>query len=171
MRWRLLIAGLALVFAIPATLPASNKPAKSPETSYEFLQINHFDVAPGIDFPDEYRAKIDEDLFRALQTIKGIKQVLRDGESLPTGAPVLLITGTITKFEKGNRAARYLVGFGAGATVIRAHLKCLDAGTKQVLIEHEVDGKVIMGMVGGKSEGANNGLAKEIAKDIKEKFF
>jgi hypothetical protein len=27
-----------------------------------------------------------------------------------------------------------------------------------------------MGMMGGKSEGANNGLAKEVAKDIKEKL-
>jgi hypothetical protein len=34
-----------------------------------------------------------------------------------------------------------------------------------------VDGKVIMGVMGGKSEGANTGLAKEVAKVTKQRFF
>lgn len=161
----LLVAAAAMVFSPPHAYSSENK------THYEFIQINRFDVAPGIDFPDTYRARIDEDLFRALQTIKGIKQVLRDGESLPVAAPVLRITGTITKFKKGNRAARYVVSFGAGATVIDAHIKCYDARTNQLLFEHDEDGKVVFGLVGGKSEGANNGLAKEIAKDIRQKFY
>jgi hypothetical protein len=63
------------------------------------------------------------------------------------------------------------VGFGAGATVIGAHIKCYDAATKELLLERDVDGKVIMGLMGGKSEGANNGLAKEIAKNVKQKFL
>ena len=63
------------------------------------------------------------------------------------------------------------MGFGAGATVIDAHIKCYDATTKEMLLEQDVDGKVAMGVMGGKSEGANNGLAKEIAKDIKKTFF
>ena len=109
------------------------------------------------------------DLNKVLWKIKGIK-VLREGEPLPQSEPVLVVTGTITKFKKGNQAARYLVGFGAGATVIGAHIKCFDAATKEVVLERDVDGKVIMGMMGGKSEGANNGLAKEVAKDIKEKL-
>ena len=113
---------------------------------------------------------IVEDLYTELGKIKGMKQTLREGEELPDGQPVLTITGTITKYTKGNQAARYLVGFGAGATVIHAHVKYCDAVTKEVLLERDLDGRVIMGVMGGKSESANNGLAKEIAKDIKEKF-
>ena len=157
-----------LAFQI-ASSAANNERKADPQ--YEFIQIDRFNVAPGIDFPDAYRTKIEEDIFRALQTIKGIKQVLREGESLPVAAPVLKITGTVTKYDKGNRATRYLVGFGAGATVIDAHIKCYDARTNNLLFEHDVDGKVIIGVVGGKSDGANNGLAKEIAKDVKQRFF
>jgi len=40
-----------------------------------------------------------------------------------------------------------------------------------VLLDRKVDGKVVMGVMGGKSEGATNGLAKEVAKVTKEKFF
>lgn len=165
-----LVAVAAFVFSLPQGAMGQDKSGKT-GTRYEFIEIDRFDVAPGIDFPDTYRAKIDEDLFRALQTIKGIKQVLRDGESLPVAAPVLEITGTITKFKKGNRAARYVVSFGAGETIIDAHIKCYDARANKVLFERDVDGKVVFGMIGGKSDGANNGLAKEIAKDIKQKFY
>lgn len=140
------------------------------DKKYAYVQINRFDAQPGIDFPPDYQLTIVEDMSTELGKIKGMKQVLREGETLPDGQPVLVVTGTITKYSKGNQAARYLVGFGAGSTVIHAHIKCYDAATKDLLFERDVDGKVIMGMMGGKSEGANNGLAKEIDKDIKEKF-
>jgi len=165
-----LVASIAMMLALPIPSRATGNDRKS-DAQYEFIQIDRFNVAPGIDFPDAYRTKIEEDLFRALQTIKGLKQVLREGESLPVAAPVLKITGTVTKFDKGNRATRYLVGFGAGATVIDAHIKCYDARAGNLLFEHDVDGKVIIGVVGGKSDGANNGLAKEIVKDLKQRFF
>lgn len=95
----------------------------------------------------------------------------REGEPLPSAEPILLVTGTITKYYKGSQAKRYLVGFGAGATVIGAHIKCYDAATNELLLERDVDGKVVMGIMGGKSEGANNGLAQEVARDIKQKFL
>jgi Domain of unknown function (DUF4410) len=155
---------------VPAAMSQTNS-GSTTEKKYSYIQVNRFDVQQGIDFPPDYQLTIVEDVSTELGKIKGMKQVLREGETLPEEQPVLVVTGTITKYTKGNQAARYLVGFGAGATVIHAHIKCYDAITKEVLFERDVDGKVIMGLMGGKSEGANNGLAKEIAKDIKEKFF
>lgn len=141
------------------------------DKKYQYVQVNRFDVQPGINFPPDYQLTIVEDLNKELGKIKGVKQVLREGEALPQEQRVLLVTGTITKYKKGNQAERYLVGFGAGSTVIGAHIKCFDASTKEVVLEKDVDGKVIIGLMGGKSEGANNGLSKEIAKDIKKTFF
>jgi hypothetical protein len=158
----------ALAVATPAT--AQKNTDKPSEKRYQYVQVNRFDVEPGVDFPPDYQLTIDEDLNKELGKIKGLKQILREGEPLPQSEPVMVVTGTITKFRKGNQAARYLVGFGAGSTVIGAHIKCFDAATKELLLERNVDGKVIMGLMGGKSEGANNGLAKEVAKDIKEKL-
>ncbi len=165
------IAVIATAFALTASATAHKNSGKTSEKKYQYVQVNRFDVQQGVDFPPDYQLTIDEDLNKELGKIKDVKQVLRDGESLPPEQPVLLVTGTITKFKKGNQAARYLVGFGAGATVINAHIKCYDAATKELLLERDVDGKVIMGVMGGKSEGANNGLAKEIAENIKEKFL
>jgi hypothetical protein len=165
------IAVLASAFALTASATAEKSSSKTNEKKYQYVQVNRFDVQQGVDLPPDYQLTIDEDLNKELGKIKGMKQVLREGEPLPQADPVLLITGTVTKFKKGNQATRYLVGFGAGATVIGAHIKCYDAATKELLLERDVDGKVIMGLMGGKSEGANNGLAKEIAKNVKEKFL
>lgn len=164
------IAVIASAVALTASAPAQKDPSTTSGKKYQYIQVNRFGVEQGVDFPPDYQLTIDEDLNKELGKIKGMKQVLREGEPLPEADPVLVVTGTITKFRKGNQAARYLVGFGAGATIIGAHIKCYDAATKELLLERDVDGKVIMGMMGGKSEGANNGLAKEVAKDIKEKL-
>jgi hypothetical protein len=171
MKFRLfMMAAIAGISLLTATATAQNT-GKTAEKKYQYVQVNRFDVQQGVDLPPDYQLTIDEDLNKELAKIKGMKQVLREGETLPKEEPVLLLTGTITKYKKGNQAARYLVGFGAGSTVIDAHIKCYDAVTKDLLFERDVDGKVIMGMMGGKSEGANNGLAKEIAKNIKQKFI
>ena len=163
-----LITGLASVLALTAHAVEKKSGA---EPKYPYVQVNRFAVQEGVDLPPDYQLEIVEDLNKELGKIKGLKQVFREGEDLPKGQPALVLTGTVTKYQKGSQAKRYLVGFGAGETVIGAHLKCYDAATHEVLFEKDVDGRVVMGIMGGKSEGANNGLAKEIVKDIKKEFF
>ena len=164
------VAVIASAF-VRTTAATAEKKFDNIGKKYQYVQVDRFDVQPGVDFPPDYQLTIVEDLNKELGKIKAVKQVLREGEALPQEQPVLLVTGTITKYKKGNQAERYLVGFGAGATVIGAHIKYYDATTKEMLLEQDVDGRVVMGLMGGKSEGANSGLSKEIAKDVKKTFF
>ena len=83
--------------------------------------------------------------------------------------PCAKITGTITKYSKGNRAARYLVGFGAGRTKLVAAVKVLDAETGTLLFEQNVDGHVYGGLIGGETDGAKSNLSSEIIKTMTEK--
>jgi hypothetical protein len=159
------VLATALVFALPAMAGEKFEP------KYQFIQVKQFDVQPGVDLPPDYQVAIVEDLVKKLSKVKGVKQVLREGEALPEGQPVLLVTGTVTKFKKGNQAERYLVGFGAGETLIEAHINCYDANSKTLLLEHKVDGRVAIGIMGGKSESANGGLANEITGQIKDNFY
>jgi len=46
-----------------------------------------------------------------------------------------------------------------------------DTATKETVRERKVDGHVVIGAIGGGSVGATRGLAKELAKAAKEKFF
>ena len=75
------------------------------------------------------------------------------------------------EYKAGNQAARYLVGFGAGKTKVVAHVKFTDTATNQVVFEDNVDGKVVMGLLGGSSPGATRGLAKEVASKAVSRFF
>jgi hypothetical protein len=77
----------------------------------------------------------------------------------------------VKEYKAGSRAKRYLIGFGAGKTKVVADVKFIDMQTQQVVFEKQVDGKVMIGVLGGDSMGAANGLAKEIAKVTKKQFF
>jgi hypothetical protein len=88
---------------------------------------------------------------------------------------VLLLVLGIVGFNKGNRAARYIVGFGAGATKIKVRLVFRDAESQQELLSVDREGKFsgMFTLVGGSgtqamSDVANDvidGLIKEINKN------
>jgi hypothetical protein len=165
----LLIAGTAFAAVMFLAVPATAGDKWQPK--YPFIQVKQVEVQPGVDLPPDYQVTIVEDLIKKLSKVKGVQQVFREGEALPDGQPVLVVTATVTKFKKGNQAERYLVGFGAGQTVIETQLKCFDSATKALLLDQKVDGREIMGVMGGKSENANGGLANEITGYIKQDFY
>ena len=93
-----------------------------------------------------------------------------DATSEKPTEPTLKITGVITKYSKGSRAARYLIGFGAGATKVKAKVKFIDSVSGDVLLEKEIDGAVWIGLFGGKSDEAKSDLAKDITNLVKKQF-
>jgi hypothetical protein len=133
-------------------------------TPYAALEIDRFVAESGVDFPVDYQIGVVEDLVRVTKRAFKSVEILREGEPLPQGNPVLRITGQITRFKPGNRAKRYLIGFGAGATVVKAHVKFTDAASGQVVLERDLQGITWMGMAGGGSEGAGDRLAKKIVE-------
>ena len=113
-----------------------------------------------------------EDLVRQLENSKRFTQVLRPGEvAADQDIPTLRLTGIITEYKAGSRAKRYLIGFGFGATKVVVQVQFLDRTMGNVLLDRKVDGKVVVGVMGGESLGATNGLAKEVAKVAKDRFF
>lgn len=153
--------------------PAVAAPVKPDKGHYGVIEVNRFDVEEGVDFPTDYLLTLTEDLVQQLQETRKFKEVIREGES-PVSAdlPVLRLVGTVTKFQKGSRAKRYFVGFGAGKTKVVARVQWVDAASSEVVAEDDVDGKVILGgLVKGESIGATRGLAKEVAKKTRKLFF
>ncbi|HEX8181825.1 MAG TPA: DUF4410 domain-containing protein [Pyrinomonadaceae bacterium] len=167
-----LAVALCLVAALTLCAQGQTKPAQSYTNKYQNIEITRFDVKAGIDFPPEYLTEMMKDIANQLQDTHKFKQVARPGETLTdTNAPTIRLMGTVIKYQKGSRTKRWLAGPFGGKTKIVAHIKFLDAATGAVLLEKDVDGKVIIGVLGGESEGATNGVAKEIAKETKKAFF
>lgn len=153
-------------------LAQNTNPAADVKNKYQNIEVVSFDIQEGIKFPPESRDVIMAQVVEELKQIKKFKEVANTGATITDGSgPTVRLTGTITKYKAGSRAKRYLIGFGAGATKVNAHLKFVDAATGDVLFEKDVDGKVWIGLFGGDSSGATRGLAKEVAKVTKKQLF
>jgi hypothetical protein len=169
MNRRSLIALLGLFAMAALSTPAHA--ASTTKGHYRVIEVQRFAISPGLDFPQDYLVALMEDVVEQLGKSKRFQQVLRQGETpAQANAPALKLTGTITKFKKGNRALRYAVGFGAGKTSVKANVQFIDQATGEVLFQKDVDGKVWIGFMGGESSGATRGLAKEVAKVAKNRF-
>ena len=166
-----LVLLIGLVAALLLGTPATAQ--KQVKGKYNAIEVTRFDIQKDVEkFDAAWLMTLTEELVKQLQETNKFKQILREGEMpAEAGAPTLKLVGTIIKFKPGSRAARYMVGFGAGSTVVKAHIKIIDKSSGEVLFEDDVDGKVVMGVIGGESVGATRGLAKEVASKTKKQFF
>lgn len=157
-----LLSALAMLSAAPVE-----------KNKYHRIEVTRFSIKEGIQFPPDFLVAMTEELVSQLKETKKFAQILHEGETpSESNGPRLRLVGNVTEYQAGNRAVRYMVGFGAGKTKIVAHIKFVDVDAGTVLFEQDVDGKVILGgAVKSESIGAARGLAKEVAKVAVRQFF
>src|SRR4051812_22621979 len=158
------IIRITAITLLATTLLAGDKSDPSIKGKYHSLEIAQFTIKPGVGFPSDYLSKMQADLLNEVVNKHKFDQVF-GSENKPVSytAPLLRLEGEVIEYKAGNQAMRYMVGFGAGKTKVVAHVKFVDPKTKDVIFEDNVDGKVLMGLLGGNSPGATRGLAKEVA--------
>jgi Domain of unknown function (DUF4410) len=163
--------GIFLSIAIAValvTLPASSagQTAKKDEGAlqdkYHVIQVENFDIQPGVDLPPDYVASLPQEIVRRLKDSNKFAQVLRAGETASQeDVPVICLSGTVTGYDAGSRGKRY-VGFGMGAARLFVTLKYLDKSTGQIVYEDKVIGTLLGGIFGGNE----NKVVEELAKNI-----
>lgn len=141
--------------------------AKGP---YKAIEVERFTVRTGV----ELEAKDVDELMKAtvdnFRASNRFDSVAMAGDAVTTeAAPKLKLSGEVTKYVKGSRAARYLVGFGAGKTKIMVDVKLTDVATGEVVFNQSVDGDVTWGLFGGDSDKAKGGVADEIIREMKKR--
>ena len=151
-------ATLAALFSASGTAAGQTMAAR-----YNRVEVVPFEVSSGVAFPEEFSQALARELLAELQKANVFDEVLTL-QSAPAGKvePTLRLTGTITKFNPGDQEKRRVIGLGAGTTRIDARVRFLDRRTCAVVIEADVDGKVVGGWGGGDSLGAARGVAKEV---------
>lgn len=165
---------LCLLFAVSGFAQQNATEKKA----YQNIEVETFKVKDGVEFTSEQIENLMAGVVYALKNTKNFENVTLLSASQTAGTNpadatqngTLKIVGEITKYDKGNRAARYFIGFGAGATKVNANVKFIDTNTGSVVLEKQVDGVVWIGFFGGDSSGAKSGLAKEIANLSKKNF-
>jgi hypothetical protein len=87
------------------------------------------------------------------------------------GKPSLLLSGTVTEFEPGSQAERYLVGLGAGAAKLKMHFSFQNSATGKEVLSTDHQHKFWFGNFGGSKHTAISrtaeGMVKSLVDDIK----
>ena len=150
---------VAVIFAAVRGLQAAQPPFP-----YTAVEVDRFAADRGVAFPADYQSALAEDIAREISLALPTAMLLCEGDAATRGQAVLRIFGIVTRFKPGNRTKRYWIGFGAGATVVRAQVRFTDAATGQSFFNREVQGVTWTGVAGGDSKGAGDSLARKIAK-------
>jgi len=161
---------LCLMFAFSV----SAQQTAAPKKNYENVEVEKFTIEQGVKFPEATLDVMTAEIVAELKKLNKFKQVsLKTVDNAQTEKTenTIALSGAITKYKPGNRAARYLVGFGAGMTKVKARIKFVDTTSGSVLFDKEIDGKVIIGFFGGNSNDATRGFAREVAKIAKKNFL
>ena len=163
---KLQIASLLLLssWAMPSALSLPANTASQGSPPYSAVEVDPFVPDTGVAFPVDYQGILLEDIAREISVDSPTVLILRLGQHPPSGYRLLRIVGVITKFKPGNRSKRFLIGFGAGATIVRVQVSFADGLTGHTLLSRELEGMTWTGVGGGDSRSAANGLAKKIAK-------
>ncbi len=158
----LCLLGVSAISAQEATT------AKKP---YQNVVIEKFTIRDGVDFPADKVDGLPKSLMNTLTRSNRFQSVTMVGDAA-TGdsadVPTLKITGEIIKYVKGNRAARYMIGMGVGATKIITDVKFIEVKTGAIVHQQTVDGDVTWGLFGGDSDEAKGGVADEIIRVMKK---
>ncbi len=115
--------------------------------------------AAGVTFAEFIKAELDK--------LNFLDEVSRGSEA---GEGALLIKGKITRFERGNAAAKFLIGLGAGSTYFDAVVSVTDGVTGNELGTIVVDKNswVLGGVISASQnvEGFMRGGAQKIAREL-----
>lgn len=187
-KWIFLVTLLVSTFPLGDCTAAQDKHAKEhstkPLAGYSVLVFEGVKVDPAAiraGFAEEQAPVMQAEIFVQLIQKKLFDEVIDRSETAAArasgippqkdGKPILLLSGTVTEFEPGSQAERYLVGLGAGAAKLKMHFSFQDSATGAEVLSTDHQHKFWFGNFGGSKKTAMNrtaeGMVKSLMDDIK----
>ena len=140
------------------------EPRKKEFTDYRILEIRDFKCnlmdkeskALAAGFADKLYENVMKDRQEHPDEVV-FEQVVRKTDKTDG---VLMLDGTVISFEKGSRAKRYFIGFGAGKAYCTIQSVFTDKKTGEQILKLNFDGELSMGIFGGSEEEAVQGVVE-----------
>jgi hypothetical protein len=117
--------------------------------------------------PDEILASLQRKIVTEISKEKLISQVVTAGGGGCTGS-TLVLGGKVSDFRKGNKALRYIIGFGAGKRKFEVESYVKDKSNGNTLIEKKISDSKSGGWLGGSDDKGERDFAEKVAKFIKK---
>jgi Domain of unknown function (DUF4410) len=140
-------------------------------SAYTQIAVESFDSV-GVKLPDPndntYRA-----VLLALRTMKpafmeGVARNAKRKVGVTGPAKTLVIRARLTKVDPGSQAARYVVGFGAGAVKIAIAGEIIDGASGKVLVRFVQERRSGFGLFGGGYAALFQRTARQLGGDVAE---
>ena len=138
-------------------------------SSYTQIAVESFDSA-GVKLPDP-----SDNTYRAvLLAVRAMKPAFMEGVArnakrkvgVTGSAKTLVIRARLTKVDPGSQAARYVVGFGAGAVKIAIAGEIIDGTSGKVLVRFIQERRSGFGLFGGGYAALFQRTARQLGADV-----
>ncbi|PYV68004.1 MAG: hypothetical protein DMG96_37645 [Acidobacteria bacterium] len=151
---------IAVVFFLTTWASAKDQP------KFKSIEVKHFPSAEGVELPPDFGDLLYAELKAALQK-KGIaEQLVGEDEVVDaTDAPKsALLEGSVLEYKKGSVVKESLIGFGAGARSLTAHVKLIRRSNNEAIIDKDLK---VRGLARWDPKTLAKFLANSIAGDLK----
>ena len=131
-------------------------------TEYSILEISEFKTnlkdAKSRDFANRFTYRLHWAVKNHRE--KNPEDIIYEEVTLSTDKTkgVLLMQGTVTRYEEGSRAMRYWIGLGAGKAHCTIQVVFINKETGEELSRTNFDGVLVMGVFGGDADKAVDGV-------------
>jgi len=125
---------IAAAFLLTTLAGAKDQP------KFKSIEVKHFPSAEGVELPPDFGDLLYAELKAALQK-KGIaEQLVGEDEVVDaTDAPKsALLEGSVLEYKKGSVVKESLIGFGAGARSLTAHVKLIRRSNNEAIIDRDL---------------------------------
>jgi hypothetical protein len=171
---RRVIISILLMVITSALLAAGKELA-----GYSTIVLQPFTVDPELikaKFPVDYENVLEKTLFAQLlseRVFETVTDASLDPEAAKAKTPhTVIASGEVVDYYKGNRAARVIVNYGAGAARMKIVMVFRDAETgREVLrIEHEGSYAGFGNITGGSASKAQTESARKVVEGLMKKI-
>lgn len=168
-----LLKGISLIIITAAVAVSSGcashkytvlEPASKDLTEYQILEIRDFTTYLGDEESKELAARFADKLYQNVMEhrAENPEKVIFDKVVRHTDETerVAVLNGVVVSYEKGSRAKRYWIGFGAGKAYCTIRSTFTDKSTDEQILEMDFDGELAMGLFGGSEDEAVQGVVE-----------
>jgi hypothetical protein len=150
------------------------EPPKKSVTDFEVLEIRDFTSSladqDSRDLAGKFANQLHAEVMKEREKNPGqtvFNEVVR---ATDRSDRVLMLDGVVISFEKGSRAKRYFIGFGAGKAFCTIQSTFTDKATGEVVVKANFDGELSMSFFGGSAEEAVDSVVKAYIDYFRQYF-
>ena len=125
---------IAVVFFLTTLASGKDQP------KFKSIEVKHFPSAEGVELPPDFGDLLYAELKAALQKKGLAEQLVGEDEVVDAAdaAKSAVLEGSVLEYKKGSVVKESLIGFGAGARSLTAHVKLIRRSNNEAIIDKDL---------------------------------